>query len=325
MPRLVPGGAHQPNPAAYFLTGRVEQWLDIQRRRVRSTITAQQPDGSFRYRGKFQRGHFEDTASGWCAQHAPVLLEHARLTGDRDALGAGLRALEYMKRFRTPRGAQTWELSLHTPDILASAHLVWCYVRGYELTGRQGYLHLARKRALSGVPFVYQWSKYPIMAYATIPVYGATHWRAPNWMGLPVQWCGLRYAYAIALLAPYDDTLNWKKLAQGILNAGEQMQYPDGPLAGCLPDVFRLESQERAGPSINPCALVSLRLMLEGDLDSLAVARVGDHRLVAPFPIEVRDGRPVVHARRGLRYQVLLDGERVLSVESDGEDSLPVD
>jgi len=101
------------------------------------------------------------------------------------------------------------------------------------------------------------------------------------------------------------------------------MQYPDGPLAGCLPDVFRLESQERAGPSINPCALVSLRLMLEGELDSLAVTRVNDHLLVAPFPIEVRGRQPVVHARRGLRYQVLLDGERILTVESQGDDVIP--
>ncbi|NOX55872.1 MAG: hypothetical protein GXP27_15800, partial [Planctomycetes bacterium] len=179
--QLVPGGAHIRNSAAYFLTGRAQQWLDGQRRRVRGTIAAQRPDGSFRYRGKYQRGHFEDTASGWCAQNAVVLLEHARLTGDREALEAGLRTLEYMKRFRTPRGAQTWELSLHTPDILASAHLVQCYVRGYELTGRKEYLQLARRWALSGVPFVYQWSRYPIMAYATVPVYGATNWRAPNW------------------------------------------------------------------------------------------------------------------------------------------------
>ncbi len=85
-----------------------------------------------------------------------------------------------------------WELSLHTPDVLASAYLVWGYLRGYQLTGDAAHLKEARRWALSGLPFVYQWSRYPVMMYATTPVFGATNWRAPNWIGRPVQWCRLR-------------------------------------------------------------------------------------------------------------------------------------
>jgi hypothetical protein len=125
---------------------------------LRGVIAAQQPDGSFRYDGKYRRGHYENTASGLCRHNAVLLLEHARATGDKTALEAGLKALEYMKRFRDPRGAQTWECALHTPDILASAYLVHAYVRGYELTGKREYLDRARTWALTGLPFVYQWS-----------------------------------------------------------------------------------------------------------------------------------------------------------------------
>ena len=231
-----------------------------------------------------------------------------------------MKTLEYMKRFRTPRGAQTWELSLHTPDVLASAYLVWAYVRGYVLTGENEYLKLARRWALSGIPFVYLWERYPVMRYATPPVLGATNWKAPLWIGLPVQWCGGVYAYALTLLAPHDDTLDWSHLARGILLAGEQIQYPDGPLVGCLPDIFELPGQRRAGPSINPCALVSLRLALEGQVDSLSVATGGGHRIVAPFKVTILQGLAHIEGRAGTRYQVVIDGEHVIDVDSKDRD-----
>ena len=135
---------------------------------ARAIMAEQKPDGSFRYEGQYRRGHFEDTASGYCATRAVELLEAARLTGDAASLEAGVKALEFMKHFRDPRGAQTWECPLHAPDILAAAYLVHAYVRGYELTGRRDYLERARAWAITGLPFVYQWSDQPVMAYATI-------------------------------------------------------------------------------------------------------------------------------------------------------------
>jgi hypothetical protein len=292
---------------------------------VRGILAAQKADGSFRYNGKYQRGHFEDTASGFCATSAVLLLEHARATGDKAALDAGVKTLEFMKRFRTPRGAQTWECALHTPDILGSAHLVHAYVRGYELTGRRAYLDLARKWAITGLPFVYQWSCQPVMLYATTPVLGATNWRAPNWIGLPVQWCGYDYAYALTMLMPHDKTLNWRQVAEGILIAAEQMQYPDGEYAGCVPDSFSLAEQRRNPWNINPCAIVSLRLVLEGKLDALAVAATDGRRVVAPFPVTIRGSKAHIRAKEGVAYQVLVDGSRVLDVRSHGEDVVSLD
>jgi hypothetical protein len=325
LPKLVPGGAHVPNDAIYFVTARARQWLDMRGGQAKGLIASQKPDGSFRYQGQYQKGHYEDTASGHCARPAATLLDFAWHTGDKAALEAGLKALDYMKRFDVPRGAQTWELSLHTPDILASAYLVHAYVRGYELTQKKEYLDEARRWALSGIPFVYLWSRHPVMLYATVPVFGATGYRAPNWMGLPVQWCGGVYAYALALLAPHDQTLDWKHLARGILLSAEQQQYPDGPFLGTLPDSFVLSAQRRQGPNINPCALVSLRLVLDGQLDSLAVATDGKHRVLSPFPLELRDGKAHIKARKGVTYQILVDGSRIRDIQSEGTDIVPLD
>jgi len=320
--RLVPGGAHIPNPAIYFVTGGAEEWLAWRRRAIEGIIARQEPDGSFRYNGPMREGHFENTASGHCGRPAAELLEFAWQTGDQRSLEAGLRALEFIKRFRTPRGAQVWEIPLHTPDILASAWCVWAYVRGYELTGRGDYLAEARRWAVRGVPFVYLWGRYPVMVYATIPVLGATNRRAPNWIGLPVQWCGLNYAYALTKLAPYDRALDWQRLARGILVAGQQMQYPDGPLAGLLPDSFVLKTQQRRPWNINPCALVSVELALEGKPDGLAVATGAGHRIAAPFPVKIEGDQAVITAPRGASYQVLIDGKRIVELRSSGRDTV---
>jgi len=324
LPRIVPGGAHVRNECIYFLTGRAAQWKAEKQRQIESILRQQKPDGSFRYSGKYARGHFEDTASGVCARPAVALLEYARITGDQGVLRAAVRTLEYMKRFRTPRGAQVWEIPLHTPDQLASAYLVWAYVRGYELTGDRSYLAEARRWALSGVPFVYLWSNKPVMLYATVPVLGATNWKAPCWMGLPVQWVGGVYAYALTLLAPYDDSLDWNHLARGILISAEQQQVPEGQYAGLLPDSFVLASQRRNPPLINPAAIAALRMALDGRLVDLDVATDAAHRVAAPFPVEIRQKRAIIQGKPGITYQILLDGEKIVDVESQGTDVIPL-
>jgi hypothetical protein len=323
-PKLQPGGAHIRNSAAYFLTGRANAWLETLDRGAASLRRRQQPDGSFRYDGQMRRGHFENTASGVCARPAYQLLTHARYTGNAESLAAGLKAVDYMRRFRTPRGAQVWEVPLHTPDILASGYAVWANVLAHRLTGRPQYVDQARRWAVTGLPFVYQWSNRPIMHYATVPVLGATHWKAPNWIGLPVQWCGLVYAYAVLLLDDHDDTFDWRKLAEGILICGEQMQYPQGPSIGCLPDVFVLKSQRRRPADINPGALLSLRLRIEGQLDGLACAIDGERRVVSPFPVALRQGQAHIDSEPGVTYQLVIDGARIVDVTGRGNDVVPL-
>jgi hypothetical protein len=261
------GGAHLKTRMMAFTLGDPLRALASERAHAEAIIQQQRPDGLWIYEGKYRRGHFEDTASGFCAPKALAILDYAKASLDPAAREAGLKALAAMSRFRTPRGAQTWELSLHTPDILAAAYMTGAYVRGYELTGDPALLARARYWALTGVPFVYLWDRadLPVMRYSTIAVYGATHWVAPNWMGLPVQWCGQPYARHLLDLARHDTSVDWRRLAEGISAASEQMLNPDGPAAGSLPDSFNLARQQRNGPMINPGATIALRLLLAGD------------------------------------------------------------
>ena len=143
-------------------------------------------------------------------------------------------------------------------------------------------------------------------------------------MGLPVQWVGGVYAYALTLLAPHEKTLDWNHVARGILVSAQQQQYPDGPHLGLLPDSFNIQHQRRQPADINPCALVSLQLALDGQVDFLDVAVDGDRRAAAPFPVTIHDGAAHINAKEGVDYQILVDGRHVIDVKSQGQDTVPL-
>ena len=94
---------------------------------------------------------------------------------------------------------------------------------------------------------------------------------------------------------------------------------------GTLTDLFNskpLRGSTIVLHDINPTALVCLRLTLEGEVHSTAVA-VGDgHRVLAPFPVRIQDGTAHIQGRKGLKYQILVDGTKIVDVESQGVDSL---
>lgn len=211
----------------------------------------------------YGRTHWTNEANGLTAQLVVSVLEAAAFSGDRALAEAGLRHLRGLTKFRgsVPRGAQTWEVPLHTPDILASAHLVRAYTLGYEFTGESGFLDEARYWAWTGLPFVYlrDPTDRPVGRYATTPVLGATQWVAPNWIGLPVQWCGLVYADALHGLARHDPSGHWRTLADGIVASGVQQTYPasDPRYLGLLPDSFSLRAQQRNPANINPATVLA--------------------------------------------------------------------
>jgi len=320
IPKLVPGGGHIRDDRSFFLTNGAETWLQLRRGEAERTLSEMRSDGSFRYQGKYRKGHFEDTASGYCGKRALTLLRFAELTGDKEARNAGLKALEYIRKFRTPRGAQTWELSLHTPDILAAAHLVEACLIGYRLSGDKRYVTDARKWAASGLPFVYLRGDKPVQAYATIPVFGASSWVAPNWIGKPVQWNGLLYAYAIARLARLDDSFPWQQVAKGIVIAAEQMQEADGPRVGCLPDYWFLDGNGGGGPAINPSVIQSAAARAWGGPAGLQTAIHKGRHVTSPFLLEARNGVLHVLSRPGTQYQVVIDGERIRNLTGAGND-----
>ncbi len=194
---------------------------------------------------------------GLDAESVLPLLENASFCGDERIIRRSLKILDRLDQYRAsvPRGAQTWEVPLHVPDILASADLCKCYALGYMLSGRPSYLQQAEYWAWTGVPFVYL--QAPTTAhvgiYATIAVFGASHWNSPGWLGLPVQWCGMVYADALRMLAREDHDDTWTRIADGITACSMQMTWPIGSkLHGLLPDSFNLKTQHRNLPAINP-------------------------------------------------------------------------
>lgn len=327
VPRLDYGGGHIHNHASYLLMNKADQLLEILNAEARRTRAGIRDDGSVGYEGVFRKGHWADSASGHTANASFTLLEHWRLTGNKESLDAALKALEYVNKQRTPRGAQVWELSLHTPDIMGSSRAVLSNTLAYEATGEKKYLDQAKRWAITGLPFVYQWEcplagkEHPVMLYATIPVFGATHWNAPNWIGLPVQWCGLDYAEALFRFAPYDNTLDWVKIAEGILISGEQQQYLDGPSIGLLPDSWTMKSQRPNPYDIHPCTLVMMRRRVEGEVPGIDVQVDADkkYRIVSPYKTRIEGDTAIIEAVKDTEYQIILNGHP-RTIESQGTD-----
>ncbi|MHC4120603.1 MAG: hypothetical protein ACYSWO_24170 [Planctomycetota bacterium] len=254
--------AHLPNAPLVF--GRtiefVQQRHDAAWRIIRSFDAA----GVKRYRkGRdkpdYSTTHFAKHANGLAGRDMVAILEAATLSGDKELIREALELLDKQTALyanTVPRGAQTWEIPLHTPDILASAHMVKAYTLGYIISEREEYLQQARYWAWTGVPFVYLYPPTPqrVGSYSTISVLGATNWKAPLWLGQPVQWCGLVYSSALYLLSEYDRQGPWRKIADGITTVGLQMTWgeTDDERLGLLPDYFDFRAQVAGGPAINP-------------------------------------------------------------------------
>ena len=253
--------SHTRTPTAPFIFGGVYPYVQQRQQEAFELlkhfddkgVKLYQP-GSVDYGKTYSVKH----ANGLAGVDVERILEAATMSADPQLIERGLALLDKQTALyanSVPRGAQTWEVPLHTPDILASAHMIKAYMLGYIIAGKPAYLEQARYWAWTGVPFVYlvRPTAGEIGRYGTIAVLGATNWQAPSWFGRPVQWCGLVYASALHLLSQYDSG-PWEDIAKGITATGLQMSWPvsDPKRQGLLPDVFELRPQLRDGPAINP-------------------------------------------------------------------------
>jgi len=265
---------------------------------VKQALASQRPDGTWAFTHtqrmiemtkKLTQGRRETlgqegaTSLGTCVQPALGILRHALLTGDPKYVKAGVQALEAMKRFRIPRGAQVWEVPLETPDIRAAALAVEAYRIGYQLTGKREYLNYARYWAASGLPFVYSWrvphDREPLFVmtskdrvnrsefgaipakelfadphrritpYATVPVMGTSYY-VVNWFGVVVQWCGLEWACKVLELTDIQPDPLLRRVAKGVLLSGRQQMFDKEPMVGLYPDIWPLITNRPGGALI---------------------------------------------------------------------------
>lgn len=274
---------------APFYFGEVEAGLDRLKEVTMGWIETQEEDGSWRFHPTTDRtktlGNAGDAVLGTCAPTAQMLLKHARVTGDSESLAAGLKGLQFMESFKVPRGAQTWECPLYTPDLLAAAHAVSAYVEAHEITGDKHHLEQAEEWAKSGLPFLYHWHlpDRPGMRFGSIPVFGTTFYTHP-WFGVPVQWNGLVYAYALQHLARHTSDVQgqfWSKVAEGITVSAMHQQWTEGELKGTYPDGLYSFCTEGRGPHINPeDIMVNLYTLRGFDPDICTqICRIEDNRI----------------------------------------------
>src|SRR6185369_1773859 len=326
---------HVRFPVTALVYGSVPDNVTTALNEGRAQLNLFQPDGSIFYQppsGGVDLGstHWARDANGLTASHVTTVLERAAFSGDSALISEGLRLLRALNKFRdtVPRGAQTWEVPLHTPDILASAWLVRAYTLGYELSGESDLLEQARYWAWTGLPFVYLTppTDKPVGIYSTIPVFGATEFTFP-WFGLPVQWCGLVYADAIRRFARHDPTGPWVQLADGIAAAGVQHTHlaSEPAYQGLLPDSFNLRAQARNPVPINPATLLPTAIQLFGEaaVYDFHVFRQHGLRVHAPGPLTdlQETGQSVRFRANGWPkspWYVLINGFTVGTVKLNG-------
>ena len=251
------GSCHILSGEFPFYYGHVDAAIGYYEAEVQPIIESQSENGSWGFQPSSDKtqslGKTGDVVLGTCAANALKLLKHARITGNKASLDAGKRALSYMDRFSVPRGAQTWECPLYEPDILAAAHAIGAYVEAHEILGNQTYLKRAEYWAETGLPFLYHWHipDRPGMQFASIPVFGTTFY-THSWLGVPVQWNGLVYAYYLQRLNQHVHADKWRQIAEGITVSAMFQQWDEGELKGTYPDGFYGFCTEGKGPHINP-------------------------------------------------------------------------
>jgi hypothetical protein len=299
---------HVRMPVQSLVFGRVDEAVAEHAVTARRLLASVRTDGTVAYRpGKggvdYGRTHDADHANGLSAKIVADAIEAARFAGEPALIDEAVSALRRLGKTyagSVPRGAQTWEVPLHTPDILASAHLVRAFTIGYELTGDRALLDQAVDWAWTGLPFLYLVDPVGTAdgPYGCVTVFGATAWKGPVWIGRPVQWCGLVYAHALYRLARHDPAGPWRQLADGITATGIRYSWPvataeAGPDAverqGLLPDGWEVRERFPVDPPINPGTLqaCAVELFRAGPLYDCRVLPFGEGRAIMHAPGEI--------------------------------------
>lgn len=290
--------AHVVRPFVPLIFGDMDRAIEERLSSAWQGLGALDEQGLVHYRPEpggvdYGSTHWEDHANGLGADRLEAALETAGFSGDETLTVRALDLLDKrleVYRNTVPRGAQTWEIPLHTPDILASARMLRCCGLAFLLTGDSKYIEAGRYWAWTGVSMVYldPPTDGPTGLYATTGVLGATAWIMPHWIGQPVQWCGLVYRSALHDFAKLgiDEGMRWNRLARGLTFSGLQQSFPleDRERQGLLPDYYHLKPQKSDGPAISPGTVQANLGEAYGVTPIYDARRLGESDMIAHVP-----------------------------------------
>ena len=306
-----------------FYIGSLDAALAYMEAETQQRIATQASDGSWRWHPTNEKtailGKAGEAVLGTCAESALLLLKHARITGNKASRKAGLKALEFMKQFSLPRGAQMWECPMYQPDVLAAAHAIGAYVEAFELTQEKRHFKQATYWAETALPFLYHWHlpDRPGMHFASIPVFGTTFYTHP-WFGVPVQWNGLVLAYYLQRLNQHAEDERWHQIAEGITVSAMYQQWDDGEHKGTYPDGFYGFCTEGKGPHLNPEDIMVNFYTLRGLDPNIKTVITGDIHLSSGAKVDAlistNDGQlnwQLSYAENEISYALIVGYGRV--------------
>lgn len=256
-------------------------------------------------------GTVGETNSGLIARELGSILTLAVRTGEQRYIDAGLKGLAKMNSFTVPRGAQTWEVHAHAPDVYAASLAIDCNIAGYHLTGDSKYLDQATFWAKTGLPFIYTWTppidpvpagvlhfdengegkgavldkpsvfytdpKRHVNPGASIAVFGSSFYFV-NWFGTPVQWCGLAWADSVQALMRLRPDRILQSAADAVFASGLQQQFDKGFAAGTYPDSWNLLSNTASTAFIAPDTILPYAYGWLGEKTPSALSTAGFRR-----------------------------------------------
>ncbi len=311
-----------PPQLAYRL-GDVRAALDAMRASVDELIATQLPSGAWVAPSASESlDAVPPTAVGVVMSHAVPILGYGALSGDSAAVGAGIRALEYgglgslgseKSRFRVPSGSRLGEIPLDVPDLHAAATAAEAYVLGYQLTGEDRYLDLARYWADLGLSFVYLWKDGDrgAMAYASVPTFSG----ADDSPARATQAVGLLFGRVLRYLDDVRPDPLYDRVSRGILGSAQLQLFRSGDNAGLLSSAWNIADNTPEGVALSPVPVLDLLSAIEGydTLVSHIRTRVGPDRIYVASGATIEQ-HSTSSMRLRLRLRWIADQETVTTL-----------
>jgi hypothetical protein len=237
-------------------------------------LRRQGEDGSFGYEvgpgssNDEKLGDIGHVALGVSFDRLEMLLKYAAVSGNPAAYRGVLKGLAFTEKLTVPSGAQTWEVPILAPDLLAAQQGIDLQLAAFELTGSDRHLEEAKRWARCGLAFIstFEIPERPAQLYASTAVFGAG-WFTFTWWGRPVQWVGVVYAGALLRLAPHDPDFPWGRVAEGLLASCLQQQAlaaERAPWPGCYADYYALYDGALEGVWLAPWTILREMNQLAG-------------------------------------------------------------